>query len=35
MLDHKLYIRDLGTVRELTVKGGSERLALVSVRHVR
>lgn len=35
VLDHKLYVRDLGTVRELTVKGGSERLALVSVRHVR
>lgn len=34
VLDHKLYVRDLGTVRELTVKGGSERLALVSVSHV-
>jgi hypothetical protein len=31
VLDHKLYVRGLGTVLELTVKGGDERLELVSV----
>ncbi len=34
VLDHKYYIRDLGTVREVTVKGGNESLKLVSVSHV-
>lgn len=33
VLDHKYYIRDIGTVREVTVKGGNESLRLVSVRH--
>lgn len=32
VVDHKYYIRGLGTVLEETVKGGSERNALVSVR---
>jgi len=32
-LDHKLYMRGIGTVLEQTIKGGSERLALVSVTH--
>ncbi len=35
VLDHKYYIRDIGTVREVTVKGGNESLKLVSVSHVR
>jgi hypothetical protein len=30
-LDNKLYVRGIGTVTELTVKGGSERNQLVSV----
>jgi hypothetical protein len=30
--DHKLYVRGIGTVLEQTVKGGSERAALVSLR---
>jgi hypothetical protein len=30
VLDHKLYVRGIGTVLEQTVKGGSERAALVS-----
>jgi len=30
-IDHKLYLRGVGTVLEQTVKGGSERAALVSV----
>ena len=34
VVDHKYYVRDLGTVRELTVKGGSESLRLVAVTHV-
>lgn len=29
-IDHKLYLRGVGTVLEQTVKGGSERAALVS-----
>jgi hypothetical protein len=33
VLDHKYYIRDIGTVREVTVKGGTESLWLVSVTH--
>jgi hypothetical protein len=32
VLDHKLYVRGIGTVLEQTVKGGDERLELVSVR---
>jgi hypothetical protein len=32
VLDHKLYVRGIGTVLEQTVKGGNERAALVSVR---
>lgn len=35
VLDHKYYIRDIGTVREVTVKGGNESLELVSVSHMR
>ena len=31
VLDHKLYVRGVGTVLEQTVKGGDERLELVSV----
>ncbi len=34
-LDHKLYVRGIGTILERTVKGGSERAALVSVRRPR
>jgi hypothetical protein len=30
-VDHKLYVRGIGTVREETIKGGVERLVLVSV----
>ena len=30
-IDHKLYLRGVGTVLEQAVKGGSERAALVSV----
>ena len=33
-IDHKLYVRGIGTVREETVKGGRELAILVSVRHV-
>ena len=34
MIDHKHYVRDIGTVPEKTIKGGSaQRNALVSVRH--
>ncbi len=33
VLDHKLYLRGIGTALEQTVKGSVERLALVSVRH--
>jgi hypothetical protein len=32
VLDHKIYVRGIGTVREETVKGGNEHLDLVSVR---
>jgi hypothetical protein len=32
VLDHKFYVRGIGTVLEQTVKGGDERLELVSVR---
>ena len=31
-IDHKLYVRGIGTVREETVKGGNELAILVSVR---
>jgi hypothetical protein len=31
VLDHKYYVRGIGTVKEETVRGGDERLALVSV----
>lgn len=31
VIDHKLYVRGIGTVLEQTVNGGSERAALVSV----
>jgi hypothetical protein len=30
-IDHKLYVRGIGTVLEQTVKGGTERAALISV----
>jgi len=33
VVDHKYYVRDIGTVREVTVKGGNESLRLVAVRH--
>jgi hypothetical protein len=33
VVDHKVYVRGIGTVREETVKGGNERYELVSVRH--
>jgi hypothetical protein len=32
VLDHKFYVRGIGTVLEQTVKGGDERGALVSFR---
>jgi hypothetical protein len=32
VVDHKLYRRGVGTVREATVKGGDERYRLVSIR---
>jgi hypothetical protein len=32
VIDHKVYLRGLGVVREETVRGGSERAELVSVR---
>ena len=34
VVDHKYYVRDIGTVRELTVKGGSESLRLVKLTHL-
>jgi hypothetical protein len=33
VIDHKLYVRGIGTVLEQTVTGGNERNALVSVTH--
>lgn len=33
VVDHKYYVRDIGDVREQTVKGGSERLGLVAITH--
>jgi hypothetical protein len=35
VLDHKYYVRGIGTVLEQTVRGGVERNTLVSVRHGR
>jgi hypothetical protein len=32
VLDHKLYVRGIGNVKEETVKGGNERIVLVAVR---
>jgi hypothetical protein len=32
VLDHKLYVRGIGMVKEQTVKGGDERAVLVSLR---
>jgi hypothetical protein len=32
-LDHKLYVRGVGTVVEQTIKGGSEKFVLFSVQH--
>ena len=32
VIDHKYYVRGIGTVLEQTVRGGSERNELVSVR---
>ena len=34
VIDHKIYVRGIGTVREVTIKGGNERYRLVSVRHL-
>jgi hypothetical protein len=34
VVDHKYYVRDIGTVREVTVKGGSESLRLASLTHL-
>ena len=34
VVDHKYYMRDVGTIREVTVKGGSESLRLVSLSHL-
>jgi hypothetical protein len=31
-VDRKIYVRGVGTVREETIKGGSERLVLVAIR---
>jgi hypothetical protein len=35
VLDHKYYVRDIGTVREVTVQGGNENLRLISISHIR
>jgi hypothetical protein len=35
VVDHKVYVRGVGTVREATVKGGNERYRLVSIRRPR
>lgn len=32
VVDHKIYVRGIGTVREETVRGGNERYRLVSIR---
>jgi hypothetical protein len=34
VVDHKYYVRDIGSVRELTVKGGSESLWLTRLTHL-
>jgi hypothetical protein len=34
IVDHKYYVRDIGDVSELTVKGGQERLHLVGITHL-
>jgi len=34
VVDHKYYVRDVGAVREVTVKGGSERLHLATMAHL-
>ena len=34
VVDHKYYVRDVGDVREVTVRGGRERLHLVALTHV-
>lgn len=34
VVDHKYYVRDIGSVRELTVKGGHESLKLVGLKHL-
>ncbi len=34
VVDHKYYVRDIGSVREVTVRGGHERLHLVAMRHL-
>jgi hypothetical protein len=34
VVDHKVYIRDIGTALEQTVRGGHETVKLVAVRHV-
>jgi hypothetical protein len=33
VVDHKIYLRGIGTVLEATIKGGNERYRLVSIRH--
>ena len=33
VLDHKFYVRGVGTALEQTVRGGDERNTLVSIRH--
>jgi hypothetical protein len=32
VVDNKVYVRGVGSVKEQTVKGGTERLVLVDVR---
>jgi hypothetical protein len=34
VVDHKYYVRDIGTVREVTVRDGSESLRLVGLTHL-
>jgi len=33
VIDHKLYVKGIGTVLEQTIKGGDERNTLVAIRH--
>jgi hypothetical protein len=35
VVDHKFYVRGIGTVLEQTIRGGDERNTLISVRHPR